>query len=116
MKTFFRWLGVVFLPVPALILFVWLAWMLSNVLPSLGLWGSTGNQFGLTVAAGALVIYLTREMAPCGGRYVSACWAIIIAGVNIVAMIFGWNEYSRADVVQTIALILGPCLGAYWTD
>ena len=52
-----------FLPVPALILFVWLAWMLSNVLPSLGLWGSIGNQFGLTVAAGALVIYLGSTLS-----------------------------------------------------
>ena len=48
-----------------------------------------------------------------GGSFLNGdgIWTILL-----FAMIFGWNEYSRADVVQTIALILGPCLGAYWTD
>lgn len=113
MKTFLRWIGVVFLPIPALLIFVLLAGFLSNFLAFIDPWDGSGNRFGLTVAAGALVINIVHEMAPCGGRYASMCWAIVIAGINIAGLIFAWHEYTRADVVQTIALILGPCLGAY---
>ena len=114
MKTILRWVGVVFLPIPALFIFAVLAGFLSNFFAFIDPWDGSGNRFGLTVAAGALVINIVHEMAPCGGRYASMCWAIVIAGANIAGLIFAWNEYTRADVVQTIALILGPCLGAYW--
>ena len=115
MKTFLRWIGVFVLPIPALLLLLLLSQMLSSIFAFVDPWDGTGNRFGLTIAAVAITIYIAYEMAPCAKRFVSLFWAVLFAGLNLFGLIFMWNDFSHSDVVQTIALILGSCLGAYGT-
>ena len=115
MKTFLRWIGVFVLPIPALLLLLLLSQMLSSIFAFVDPWDGTGNRFGLTIAAVAITIYIAYEMTPCAKRFVSLFWAVLFAGLNLFGLIFMWNDFSHSDVVQTIALILGSCLGAYGT-